>query len=67
MAARLYVATYNKDGVAAWSEWTLGPGASILAIGAIDVPGRGPVLDLIIERPTGIYLESVTLSEGEPG
>lgn len=64
MAAKLYVATYTPSGAAAWTEWVLPTGSEILAIDGTDVPGRGPVLGLIIKRPSGVYLETIALSEG---
>jgi hypothetical protein len=65
MARRLFVATYAPNGVASWSEWTLPGDAEVLCMDTIEVPGRGPVLGLVIKRPTGIYLETVALSEGD--
>lgn len=65
MASKLYVATYTPSGAAAWAEWTLPTGSEILSIDGMDVPGRGPVLGLIIKRPTGVYLETIALTEGD--
>ena len=65
MASRLYMATYAPNGAVSWHEWTLPGDTEILSMDTIEVPGRGPVLGLVIKRPSGVYFETIALSEGD--
>lgn len=63
---RLFVCTFNpKNGKAAWAEWTFSGDETILCMDTQEVPGRGPVLTLIMSRPSGIYMEHISLTEGD--
>lgn len=65
MARHLFMAAYAPNGAASWHKWTLPEDSKVLCMDTIEVPGRGPVLGLVIQRPSGVFLETVALSEGD--
>jgi hypothetical protein len=61
----LYVASENAEGVLGWSKWALHESAEIVAIDAMGIPGRGPVLTLVVRRPSGVFIEHIRLTDTE--
>jgi hypothetical protein len=59
---RIYTGSGEETGGVGWSQWQLEEGSYVLSAEAVNLPGSGPTLVVVVWRETGVTVEHIPIT-----